>query len=68
MLVMRMRHYLWMMWRVVVPKDALPLTDICIGVVDTHGMAKFRTDRFKEVEERAVSEEHSTAEESVIVI
>jgi hypothetical protein len=57
-----------MMWRVVVAKYALSLTDRGLSIVDAHGIAQFGADHFVEVEKRAVPEKDATTDKPVIVI
>jgi hypothetical protein len=48
-LVMRVSSYLRMVGRIIVAEDAIPGAYVCVGVVDSDGVAKLSTDNLVEV-------------------
>jgi hypothetical protein len=50
-----------MMRRVIIAKDALPIADVGIGIVNADGITQLGADHFIEVEVRVIPEKDATS-------
>lgn len=68
MLMMRMGRNLRMVGRIIVTKDALPLTDVGIGVMHADRVAQLGVDHLVEVKIRVVPEKDPAPDQPVVII